>query len=233
MKKVVINFAVPGREDYLSAQNRLIDSFKAIVWDGDFLMFSTHERQHNGVDIIDAHFRDHADVPYGFKLDAFLYALNAGYRKIIWVDSTVIPLKNLEPLFEHADKNGVTAFHNLGHNLHQYISDEATEYFNLDEKDPDFENIQQIMLCALVLDFENEVTGDIFEDWGRASDAGMFKDGGSVRKNFKAHRHDQAALSAILHEYGVPLLPYGKLVYEPHEITKEFGNDIYLLNKAI
>lgn len=232
MKQVIVNYAEPGRENYLSAQERLIDSFKAIDWEGDYLFFSTQEREYRGVEIKKVDFTPHSENPYGFKLEAILRALKLGYRQIMWADSTIVAMADLTPLFDYAATNGVTAFHNLGHNLHGYIHDKAADYFGIIE-DPEFKEIPQIMACAFIFDFENEKAELVWAELTDAYDAGIFKDGNSTRPDFKAHRHDQAALSALLWKYGISLLPYGNLVYEPHDKTKEYGEDIYLLNKAV
>lgn len=231
--KILVNYASFGREDYPSVQPRLIKSFQDTGWDGDYLMVSPQARIEHGVEIsIHPPIRPHSEVPYGFKPDLISYVWSLGYKQIIWADSTIKALRPLDELWNIAHIRGVVAFHNLGHDLHKYISDQAAARLKILDS-PDFEKITQIMACSILFDFSNPVGRMVFHEWYEASiTQGMFQDGGSPRHDFRSHRHDQAILSALLWKYEVPLCPYGDLVYEPHDQTKEYG-DPYLLNKGI
>lgn len=233
MKKVLVNYAKFGREDYISAQNRMLSSFIDSGWDGDYFIKSAEPREHRGISIgNDDNIRDHKVVPYAFKPDLIKQAELFGYTKIIWADSTILLLKNLQPLFDHAQKYGVAAFHNVGHDLHRYISDQAAARLGILNLSA-FTTIRQIMACCIIFDLGNETGKKIFQEWWDSSYVeGIFQNGDSPRSDFRAHRHDQAALSAILWQHNIPLLPYGDLVYEPHEVTKEYG-DPFLVNAGI
>lgn len=235
MNKVFVNYASTGREYYTIGQDRLIHQLHSpeVNWDGDYLFASPDYRYTEEVRIDDYPVRPHKQVPYGFKIDLIDIALQKGYKQIIWGDSTIMPQKNLDGLFEKAKDSGIVAFHNLGHDLHRYISDFAAAKLKILDL-PEFEMIPQIMACSIVFDFNLPITQRIFKEWKEASQTvGMFQDGGSARHEFRAHRHDQAILSALLYLHSVELYPYGLLVYEPHDKTKEYGDDIYLLNKGL
>lgn len=45
-------------------------------------------------------------TPYCFKVFTMLEAQNLGFNKVLWIDSSMLPLRNPEPLFEHIDKHG-------------------------------------------------------------------------------------------------------------------------------
>lgn len=232
--KVLVNVATYGREDYPTIQDRMIYNFKSMGWDGDYLMFSDRPRIHEtGVEVKDVAgiVRSQQEMPYAFKGDVINEARASGYKKVIWADSTILMQKDLNQLFNEATVKGIVAFHNLGHDLAPYISDEAAEYLEI-LNDPNFEKIKQIMACSMIFDFNNPVAVEIFEIWHGMSWGGVFKETGSKRANYKGHRHDQAVMSALLYKFDIPLNKYGDLVYEPHNVTKEYG-DPFLLNKGI
>ena len=237
MKKIVVNVATYGREDYPQAQDRLIYNFTENSWDGDYMMFSDkprlHEKQVMINDIIGSGIRPNSEVPYAFKPDSMRKAALAGYTKIMWCDSTIMMLKNLDPLFEIAAERGVVAFHNLGHDLNDYISDYAADQLGILDKLKRKISISQIMACCIIFDLDNDKGNEIFTSWFDSSyHKGMFENSESWRPEFKAHRHDQAILSGLLYQHDIELCRYGMLVYEPHDRTKEFG-DPFLLNKGL
>lgn len=235
--KILVNIATHGREDYPRAQDRMVYNFIDSGWDGDMMLYSDkprlHERNIMIGDISDSGIRPNSKVPYGFKPDIMRKAALQGYRKIMWVDSTILMLKPLDELFNIATIRGVAAFHNLGHDLNDYISDYAASQLGILDEMNSGKRIKQIMACCIIFDLDNEIGNEIFTSWFDASyHVGMFENGESWRQGFKSHRHDQAILSGLLYQREVDLLPYGYLVYEPHDLTKEFG-EAFLVNSGI
>lgn len=243
-KKVVVSFASKGREDYNAAQLRLIKSCVDSGWDGDYLIRSYDGYCDNylGVDIKLGSYpiteryglcNNHSEVPWGFKPNLIQEALEKrNYESVIWCDSTIRMKKDITPLLEYAKVNGCAAFDNLGHPLKNWISDVCLEHLHISEQE--LEGIQQIMGCCIIFDFTTMKGRSIFEEWMALSRDGVcFQNYPSKREGFVAHRNDQSTLSGILWKHGVPLLPYGKLVYPPHDKTLEYGSDIYFVNKGI
>ena len=236
--KVIVSFASSGRENYNKAQLRMIKSTIG-KWDGDYLIrsYDGYVDEYVGVPIITGSYpststNNHAEVPYNFKPDIVLEAIQKGYTKIIWCDSTILLHQDPTPMLDYASEHGVAAFDNLGHPLWAWISDLSLQMQDL--TDDDLANIKQIMACVIIFDVSNPAGKSVFDKWYKASKDGIsFQNYGSKREGFKAHRHDQAVLSMLLHKAGIPLLPYGKLVYHPDEETGEFGNDIYFVNKGL
>lgn len=243
MKKCLISFSSQGRENYNKAMLNLIKSTKN-HWDGDYIMYSLdgYVDEYQGVKInigsypYPERFPDrynHAEVPYQFKVNLFQIAKEQGYEQVIWCDSTIRMLKNPQGLLDHAKEHGLAVFDNLGHPLKYWISDACVNRIGLTPEE--LEVCPQIMACVIVFDFTNPKGEKVFERWIEASrDGYSFQNGyGSTREGFRAHRHDQASLSGICFQEGIPLLPYGNLVYPPHHETKEYGNNIYFLNKGV
>ena len=238
--KCIVSFASKGRENYPKAQLRLIKSCVTAGWDGDYLIRSLDGDcdEYAGVHIDVGSYpstsvHNHAEIPYGFKPDIVVEAAaHKKYKQIIWCDSTIVMAKYPNETLAHASKFGVAAFHNLGHDLWNWVSDAALQAQGLTERQLKY--IKQIMACVICFDLSNPVGYSIFNKWIAASRDGVsFQNYGSNREGFKAHRHDQAVLSMILYKEGIPLLPYGKLVYEPHDTDHSFGDDFEFINKGI
>jgi hypothetical protein len=243
-KKCIVSWSSVGRENYPAAQLRLIKSCVNAGWDGDYIIQSLDGYCDNymGVPIELGRYpqsvkyplhNNHAEIPYGFKPVLIQEALEKGYEQIIWCDSTVRLAKHPQALLNLASDRGVVAFDNLGHPLKNWISDIALQMLEISEEQ--LQEIKQIMACVIIFDLSNPVGLKIFTEWvDRSRDSFSFQNGyGSNRPGFVAHRHDQAVLSGILWKNNIELLPYGTLVYPPHDRTGEYGNDFYFINKGV
>lgn len=241
--KIVTGWASIGRENYPKAQLRFIKSCIDSGWDGDYLMQSLDGYCDNymGIPIELGRYpqsiahplhNNQSEIPFGFKPTLIQEAREKGYKKILYCDSQIMMLKNPDALFDLAKEKGIVAFENQGFPLKDWISDISLERLEITVEE--LEDIKQIMCCVLVWDFNNEIAVKVFDEWiEKAHDGVSFQGNGSIRVNFKAPRWDQSCLSGILWKNNVELLPYGGLCYHPHEETKEFGEPIYFVNKAI
>lgn len=237
----LISFASNGRENYNEAMLNLIRSCQN-YWCDDYLFYSFDGwvDEYLDVKINQMHSvqypqpkefigYNHQEIPYHFKPAIFQIAREKGYKEVIWCDSTVRMIDYPYELLKHAKKYGICVFENLGHPLKNWISDVACEAMEISNEE--LESMKQIMACVIIFDFSNPIGIKIFEEWESYRD--LYKDSGSKREGFKAHRHDQAILSVICNRRNIPFLPYGYLVYPPHHETKEYGDNIYFLNKGI
>lgn len=247
-KKVIISFSSHGRENYNKAMLCLIKSCKEAGWDGDYLLYSFdgYCDEYMGVKInlcksikfpqpnafVASH---HSEMPYQFKVAMVQLAIEAGYEQVIWCDSVIRMMKHPQTLLDQAKEKGIVVFNNLGHPLANWISDAALTQLGIDVNDADYiSTLPQIMACCILFDFTNSKAVEIFEEWKTHSLDGIsFQNNGSGRYGFVAHRHDQAILSYLAYKNGIEFSPYGQLVYQPHEETKEYGDDIYFLNHGI
>lgn len=247
MKDVIVSFSTKGRENYNGMLLRLIDSCIE-HWKGDLLIYSPdHElSEYKGVKIhkgwpdpVGIKSYTHAEMPYQFKTALIQKAIELGYERIIWLDSSMQLKKDLTPLF----RDGITTFENLGHPTYKYLSDEAEAMLkrkgflpaNIGYYPPDeLEKIPQIWGGAFALNFSIKNSGvfEFFEDLKEFSVNGSFKNGGSVRGGFIAHRHDQSVMSVLV--YGKSrMLPYGQILCPPHDRTGEYGTDPYLVCRGL
>lgn len=223
MSKLIISYAKNGREAY----EDVILRAKAAVEETN-----PNTKTKFYINKLPKGCPTHKETPYAFKPFIFKEAFNKGYKQVIWIDSTIVTSRDLQPMFDYMAEHGVLSFHNLGHPLKNWISDVACKVLGITEKE--LENVEQIMACVVGFDITNEKGKQIFEKWYEAAKNGAaFKDNPSKRKGFIAHRHDQSVLSVLLHQNNVPMLPYGNLIYEPHDTNFEYGKDFYFINKAI
>lgn len=234
MKDVIVSFASKGRERYDLQILRLIDSCLE-HWKGDLLIYSPdHElSEYRGVKIhkgwpdpVGIKSYTHQEMPYQFKTALIQKAVELGYERVIWLDSSMQLKKDLKPLFDAP----MTFFDNLGHPTWKYLSDNATHKLRIFEDT--LKQVPQVWGGAFALNFTYSVTEMFFDRLKDFSTNGSFLDSGSLREGFVAHRHDQSVMSVLA--YGIcELLPYGQILCPPHDKTGEYGNDPYLVCRGL
>ncbi len=232
MSEVLVSVASNGRENYNRAQLNLIRSAKECKnnrqnWYGDFLMRSVdgYTDEYQGVKIKLGQWPQtekygaswqHKDMPYQFKPFAIWEAIEAGYTKILWCDSTIRIMKNPEPLWEKCAEHGILAWDNLGHELMDYTPDFMLEWMHGSELGF-VGGGKQIMACCIMFDTTHPKTLRVIQEWIRGSIENCFHHNTSVRPEFKGARHDQALLSHLLCSFDIPVQPYGELAYRHHQ----------------
>ena len=243
-KKCIVCWSSLGRENYPSAQLKLIRSCINTGWDGDYIMqtLDGYVDEYLGVKIEQGAYpkserwqlaNNNSEIPYAFKPELIQVARERGYEQVIWCDSSIRLFSDPTPLLELAKEKGVVAFDNLGHPFRNYVSDVCLKMLHIPYEELD--KVPQIMACVVIFDFTNEKAVRVFDKWIATSRDGVsFQNGyGSTRPEFVAHRHDQVVLSGLMYKEGIELLPYGGLCYHPNEITKQYGEPIYFVNKGM
>lgn len=171
----------------------------------------------------------HSQVPYKFKLELINKAVQDGYTKIVWLDSSLQLVRDVNELF---NESAGFCFHNLGHPLKKYISDVCAS--NLILSDEELEVTPQIWGGAFGLDFTNPDAHKILRALIRQSELGSFNEGSSDREGFVAHRHDQAVMSVIFKRYKVKMYDYGYITTASHCFDPfEYGNHSYIYHLSI
>jgi len=235
---VLVSFSSRGREDYNQKLLRLMDSAKK-HWQGDVLVYSPDHplTEYNDWPIHagwphSEHLPPltHEQMPYYFKYALMQHARELGYQRVVWLDTSMILLQDITPLFEGP---GITVFHNLGHPLYRYISDAAWQLTRQhmagdSQQLPVLDDIPQIWGGAQFWDFGKQSAREIWLDVLKFAQNGTFRDGPGRHPRFVAHRHDQAVLSVLLHNR-CRLLPYGYIKTSEHIHTHEYGNNPYIL----
>jgi hypothetical protein len=155
------------------------------------------------------------------------WARENGYNEVYWLDSSLVLAKDITGL-----ASPIMAFHNLGHDLYKYISDEATINLNISEYD--LKGVEQTWGGAIGFNFATLKANEIFDELIHQSEIGSFNEGISTRQGFIAHRHDQAVMSVLFHIHNIPLLRYGKIVTYPHyEPPYEYGQHYFIIHQRL
>lgn len=130
----------------------------------------------------------HADNPYAFKIYCFKKALAAGYKKILYVDSSFYAVAPVSPLFDIIENQGYM-MHNSGHWLKDWMDDNQLNYFGI--KKNALDKVQMFTGGMVGLNFENPRTIEFFSKWEASMLAGAFIG------SWENMRHDMSAGSMI------------------------------------
>lgn len=204
MKDLIISLAVDGREKYSERVKGLEASL--VHWNGDVRIYKEFPEWCT----------PHSAIPYAFKYDLMQRALDDGYTRLFWMDSSMRILKNPTPLLDNS--NGIVAFDNLGHPVEHWINDTTLANFGITPED--VKGVKQIWGGLTFWDFNTDLAKEVFAELNEQIKLGSFNEDNTSRPGFKASRHDQACLSWILHKRGIELLPYGVVAAKQH-ITDE------------
>lgn len=183
-KKAIVSFA-NKRGNYLLALERLEQSVVRHCGDVSFLGF-------RGEESLGA--PPHLENPYAFKIYAIEEARKRGYEQILWLDSSVVFVKDPKPLFDWITKKGFL-FEEAGHWAGSWCNDRTLEYFNLTRE----EAMKMPMFSAgfTGLDFENPTAVEFFEKWKQSMLHGQFVG------DWADHRHDMTCASIIANQMGL------------------------------
>lgn len=154
---------------------------------------------------------------YAFKIHALQNAIDRGYRYVLWLDTTMIVVKPLDPLWDYISKTGWYVCPQASATLGEYTSDDALAIYGITR-----EQALQIQLpYSGIVGMDMKGIGkDIFAEWKKLCEAGAFKghhhapgrgsEGGgktvgkvSDDPRVSGHRHDESALGFVLHKLGL------------------------------
>lgn len=132
------------------------------------------------------------DSLYGFKVHAIKEGKNKGYRRVVWLDTAMIPLQKIDFFFPAAEREGVFTVKD-SNPIKNVVSNRCLEYFNLKKE---YLKFNLIGGSFYIFDFSTEKGNKIFEQWYEAEKAGIF---GSQEEEsserLQGHRHDETVLS--------------------------------------
>ena len=196
--------------NFLAGQERLKQSLLDNGYTGGILFFDDSEK---GVPL-------QKDIPYGFKPYLLEKAIKKGYKNILWLDSSMICIRNPKKLFSIIKKEGTFVWSKYAEKMGYWCSDLALKSFDLTRE----KSFQITELCGAVFGFnvDSETGMKVFNEWNDFSkDSITFK--GLPKKtdykesykndtllvskdpNVKGHRHDQTALSFLAYKYNLKL----------------------------
>lgn len=140
--------------------------------------------------------KPHRESLYGFKSHAIQYAIEKGYKKIIWLDTACILQQPVDYWF---DMNLPVVAAKDDNVLSKCISDKALNYYG----NPDITRMHLVGGSVYVFNFEHPDCQKIFDHWEKAEADGIFgsqaeQSAGKINR----HRHDESCLSIALYQNG-------------------------------
>jgi hypothetical protein len=168
-------------------------------------------------DVLPAGCEPHEQRPYKFKLAALERPISAGFRYVVWMDSTFQPMASIEPLWEHIKEHGWYCARQGDAKLGEWTGDTALKMFGLTRDEA--MNIPLVYSGLVGFDMWNFAAQRMWTMWREMEAWGVFigahlniphspfghhglKWAGhcSGDPRCKGHRHDESALSFILHQ---------------------------------
>lgn len=183
-----------GTDGYATISNRLNTSLNNVGYSGGRLINSGKLPEGSP---------SHQKNPYAFKIYAFEQALKLGYKQILWVDSSLYPIRPLDEIQKYINDNGWFMFR-TGYNLAQSVSDRALEYAGVTRDEAEY--ITEYASGCVGLNFELREVRWLFDSWKMYMLDGQFKgsrlhDNQSQDPRFLFHRQDQSCLSLAMNTW--------------------------------
>lgn len=144
----------------------------------------------------------HTESLYGFKVHAVKYALDKGYKKIIWLDPACIVVKPVEYYFTLGLPVIAAKDDNL---LKNHIAIKKLMWWSATIV-PDWYHL--VGGSLYVLDFTHPKCQTIFEMWHACEQAGGF--GSQVEQasgKINKHRNDESCMAMALYTNGIQPIP--------------------------
>jgi hypothetical protein len=166
----------------------------------------------------------HLDVPFAFKPFCIADARAHGRSAVLWLDSSCVVIRSLDPIFEAIETNGYVLFKNGTYNVGEWASDLALSEFGLTRERA--LTLPEVSAGAIGLSFNRRIGVEFFEAWFEAANkATAFRgtderlaswaDYEDVKWNrsgrassdprVHGHRHDQTVAGILADRFGMEL----------------------------
>jgi|JI9StandDraft_1071089.scaffolds.fasta_scaffold06273_4 hypothetical protein len=133
-------------------------------------------------------------VPYAFKVCMFKEAERLGYKKILWLDTSCVPLRNFDEIFQKIEKEGYFLLKGGDSCFKEKSSEKIRLYFSFTQEE--HKSITPLSLAIIGLDLENPIGKELLDLWYKAAED---------LDPYLSPRPEQNALAAIA--YRLQLLP--------------------------
>jgi hypothetical protein len=148
---------VSFNEGYIKNLNALLEKLISVGFDGHFIF------RIGGWPAAEEGSLEFFDVPYAFKIFSILEAKKLGYKNCLWLDSCFLPLKRLDPIFNHIKEHGVFFLAMPSYSSAGHIAEFATESFGLSLGK--FLRLTAVQSFAIGLDLTSERGLNLIYSW--------------------------------------------------------------------
>lgn len=135
---------------------------------------------------------DYIDTPYGFKFCAFKEAQKEEYKRVLWMDASIIPVASLNAVFNNMIRKQGYFVQANNHNVGEYMNERCAKAFGITLQDTD--NMLSCSAAVIGIDFTHEKGKEFFAAW-----EAMLK---KPEASYSA-RSDQNLISIVLHQLGM------------------------------
>lgn len=178
MRKAIVNLST---KKFWKGQIRLKEALKTKTSANVF--FYTNEKQ--------VYAPQHEENNYAFKVYAIDELVKKGFTHILWADASMLPIKNVDKVFEIIDKDGYF-MQDGGWKNNEWTNEKAKDYFGTDDGN-------MIAACCFGLNFTNDRTIEFWSKVKQAMNDGIFNG------SWDNHRHDQAVMSILAYQMDMKL----------------------------
>lgn len=205
------------------------------------------------VDALPTLWPSHGERRYGFKIHALREPVNAGYHLILWMDATLAPIGPINGIWGRILRDGYFALAS-GSRLGTHTSDAALEIYGI-TRDEAME-IPHVLSGLVGINMAHPTGREVWAAWERLYERGAFEGPhfNSAREGLpfyterpvgnkwaglcsndprcEGHRHDESALSFVLHSLGLPAS--GGMPWEQYNIGSHVPDfDVVAMRKWI
>ena len=193
---VIIGNNTDKQKKYIEKQERLRKSLEKhfngtfLSWNGEFPNDNYNKKN-----------------PYNVKAAAFEEAIKQGYKQILWVDSPVVAIRDVSPLFDMIEKDGYLTVKNNNWNCAQSVNDKCLKYFGITRDEA--ENVHEHAGGFIGVDITNPKGEALIGMFIRAckdgaADGSRYHDNQSSDPRFLFHRHCQSVITLSANKLGLP-----------------------------
>lgn len=134
---------------------------------------------------------------YGFKPHAIQRAIDAGNKLIVWFDPSVLPVSNVQILFDALETHPIIA--RSGEEwLPKMCNQKAKNWFGVTDEDIKYKHTVAGTIYGF--NFNDPKAVEVFNLWKKAEEEGIF---GNQDEFMAGHWADEACMALSLHKTGV------------------------------
>jgi hypothetical protein len=177
----------------------------------------------------------HVEIPYAFKAYALREAIASGAKTLLWADASIVPVRDLTPLWERIERDGYWISdqagpeHDKGWSNYEWTADAAYPalFHGVNDMPASVKalnrDIPHVVATTFGFSMDHEIGRALFAEYFRLASETKAFCGPWVNANYKGeredlprvgccgppdvrgHRHDQTALSVIAWRLGCKL----------------------------